>query len=99
MAEGQGFEPRSKVLETLVLTLNYPSSKSPQVCIYYRGPRELFIQMAEAAGFEPADKGVKVPCLTAWPCLFIMVGMAGFEPAVSRSQGERIAKLCYIPIL
>ena len=27
--------------------------------------------MAEVAGFEPANKGVKVPCLTAWLYLYI----------------------------
>ena len=28
--------------------------------------------MAETAGFEPANMGVKVPCLTAWRCLRIL---------------------------
>lgn len=28
-------------------------------------------RLAETAGFEPANKGVKVPCLTTWLCLYI----------------------------
>ena len=28
-----------------------------------------------------------------------MVGIAGFEPAVSRSQAERLTKLAHIPII
>ena len=36
--------------------------------------------MAGTAGFEPADEGVKVPCLTAWrrPCIFKLVGGGRF---------------------
>ena len=37
-------------------------------------PRKLLSHMAGDAGFEPANAGVKVPCLTAWLIPIIGVG-------------------------
>ena len=41
--------------------------------------RQRYIAMAAAAGFEPANAGVKVPCLTSWLYRY-MVERDGFEP-------------------
>lgn len=51
--------------------------------------------LAGMAGFEPADVGVKVPCLTAWlhPCVFALGrSLAELRPSTSRLSGPSLRR-------
>ena len=63
-----------KVLQTSALPLGYVAPKSPQ------GYSE---KLARVAGFEPANDGIRIRCLTAWRYpngVEHMGWVVGFEP-------------------
>ena len=82
-----GFEPGIRVLQTRALPLGYVATMPDLM--------SGIVFLARVAGFEPANDGIRIRCLTAWlypisnaivtqcsPCIKekILGWMVGFEP-------------------
>ena len=63
-----------KVLQTSALPLGYAA-------IYVKMPFGHLNELARVAGFEPADDGIRIRCLTTWRYPNVFMGwVVGFEP-------------------
>ena len=67
-------------------------------CLTTRPPHLIYV--AGKVGLEPDDPALnkRTLCQLSYFPVYLLVGMAGFEPAASCSQGTRPARLDHIPI-
>ena len=75
-----GFEPGVKVLQTRALPLGYVATMPDN----WSG---IVVVLARVAGFEPANDGIRIRCLTAWLYPINIIFMAFLMPFIQKSFG------------
>jgi hypothetical protein len=99
MAKCVGIEPTLRGLESLVLPLHQHDVLGERIELPLAACKTAALPLDEPSivGELTDGRNVRVPASTAWlPGSPYKVRMAGFAPAFSRFQGERITKLSHI---